>query len=142
VGLRGPLGHVGISVAVAGSSAVQMVLLLAGLKRRMGSLEGATLARSAARTVAASVLASAAGWGAAVALAPEAGEGVAVLREHIVAGVLGGPPNGFARALPGLGGLAAFGLVFALAAWGLRSPELDEIARAVSRRVRRGRPPA
>jgi len=53
--------------------------------------------------------------------------------------VLGGGPLGIVRVLPGLGGLLAFGLVFALAAWGLRSPELDEIARAVSRRVGRGR---
>ena len=38
--LRGPMGHAGISVAVAGSSAVQMVLLLVGLRRRMGSPAG------------------------------------------------------------------------------------------------------
>jgi len=124
VGLRGPLGHVGISVAVAGSSAVQMVLLLVGLRRRLGGIEGATLARSAGRTVAASVVASAAGWGAAVASGTTPSGLVS---------------NGVARALPGLAGLVAFGVVFALAAWGLRSPELDEIARAVSRRVGRGR---
>src|SRR3984893_1051695 len=38
--LRGPLGHVGISIAVGGSSAVQMVLLLVGLKWRRGTTCG------------------------------------------------------------------------------------------------------
>src|SRR4029077_6598689 len=65
LGLRGPLGHVGISVAVGGSSAVQMALLLAGLKWRLGSLRAAELVRSSARTVAASVLGAVAGWAAA-----------------------------------------------------------------------------
>ena len=63
--LRGPMGHPGISVAVAGSSAVQMVLLLVGLRRRLGTLRGWDLARSASRTVLASVVAAVAGWGAA-----------------------------------------------------------------------------
>ena len=69
VALRGPMGHVGISVAVAGSSAVQMMLLLAGLRRRLGTIEGGALARSTGRTLVASVVAGVAGWGAAVALA-------------------------------------------------------------------------
>ena len=56
MGLKGPMGHVGISVAVAGSSAVQMVLLLGALRWRMGTVEGGTLAASAARTLAASVV--------------------------------------------------------------------------------------
>jgi putative peptidoglycan lipid II flippase len=121
--LRGPMGHVGISVAVAGSSAVQMALLLAGLWRRLGTIEAPTLARSAGRTLAATLIASVAGWGAAVATraapAPES------------AGAL-------ARAVPGVAGMAAFAVVFVMAAWGLRSPELGEIAGAIGRRVRRG----
>lgn len=119
--LRGPMGHVGISVAVAGSSAVQMVLLLVGLRRRMGMLEGGTLVRSAARTACASAVAAVAGWGAATVLAPRA------------------PAGAVLRALPGVAGMAAFALVFALAAWGLRSPELDEILGAVRRRLGRRR---
>ncbi len=63
IGLKGPFGHVGISIAVAGSSAVQMVFLLVALRWRMGTIEGGTLARSAARTVAASVVAAGAGVG-------------------------------------------------------------------------------
>jgi len=63
--LRGPMGHAGVSAAVAGSSTVQMILLLVFLRRRMGALRGWDLARSASRTLAASVVASVAGWGAA-----------------------------------------------------------------------------
>ncbi|HTQ42284.1 MAG TPA: murein biosynthesis integral membrane protein MurJ [Polyangiaceae bacterium] len=65
VTLKGPMGHVGVSVAVAGSSAVQMLLLLAGLRWRMGTIRGGDLARSVWRTLFASVVASVAGWGAA-----------------------------------------------------------------------------
>jgi putative peptidoglycan lipid II flippase len=124
LGLRGPMGHVGISVAVAGSSAVQMVLLLAGLRWRLGTIEAAALARSAARTAAASGAAAVAGWGASVAVGPDE------------AAAQAGP---LARALPGVAGMAAFAAVFVAVAWGLRAPELAEIARAISRRVRRRR---
>ncbi len=117
VGLRGPMGHVGISVAVAGSSAVQMVFLLGGLRWRMGTILGGVLARSAGRTCAASAVASVAGWGIARLLTPE------------------GPVGGIARALPGVAGLAGFAAAFGLAAWGMQSPELDEIASTVRRRL-------
>jgi putative peptidoglycan lipid II flippase len=110
VALRGPLGHVGISVAVAGSSAVQMVLLLAGLKWRLGTVRAAELARSVARTLAASLVAAVAGWGAA----------------RIA--------SGFAA---GVAGMVAFAGVFVAAAWGLRAPELDEILAAFRRRLGR-----
>jgi putative peptidoglycan lipid II flippase len=119
VGLKGPMGHVGISVAVAGSSAVQMTLLLVGLRWRMGTLEGAALARSAARTVAASAVAAVAGWGIARLLTPA------------------GPVGGVARALPGLVGLAGFMAAFGAVAWGMRSPELEEISSTVRRRLGR-----
>jgi putative peptidoglycan lipid II flippase len=98
------MGHAGVSAAVAGSSAVQMVLLLVGLRRRMGTLHVGALARSTARTLVASVLAAVAGWGAAA-----------------LAG--------------GIAGMAVFAVVFLLAAWGLRSPELTEISGAVRRRL-------
>jgi putative peptidoglycan lipid II flippase len=107
-GLRGPWGHVGISAAVAGSSAVQMVLLLAGLKRRLGSLRGADLARSLGRTLAASVVAAAAGWGAA-----RLGRGW----------------------IAGFAGVLAFAAMYVAASWGMRSPEMAEIARAVRRKL-------
>lgn len=122
VGLRGPMGHVGISVAVAGSSAVQMVLLLVGLRWRLGTIEGGALARSAARSLGASLLGAVAGWGAARLLSPE-GEAGALL-----------------RIVPGVAGMTAFTVVFLLAAWGMRAPELEDILGALRRRLtgRRG----
>jgi putative peptidoglycan lipid II flippase len=119
--LRGPLGHVGISVAVAGSSAVQMVLLLVGLRRRLGRIGGAMLAWSIARTLVASALGAVGGWSAATLLTPE------------------GPAGAVARALPGIAGMVVFMGVFFLAAWGMRAPELEEIVGAFRRRVS-GRP--
>jgi putative peptidoglycan lipid II flippase len=114
--LRGPLGHVGISIAVAGSSAVQMVLLLVGVKWRLGTVCGNQLARSAARTSALSAVAAMAGWAAArLAQSPSAG--------------------GTGQAMPGLAGTIAFVVIFLTGAWGMRSPELDEILGAVHRRL-------
>ena len=124
VGLKGPMGHVGISVAVAGSSAVQMTFLLVGLRLRMGTIEGAALARSAARTLVASAVAAVAGWGVARILTPS------------------GPAGGIARAMPGLVGLAAFMAVFGAVAWGLQSPELEEILGTLRRRLGRRTPRA
>jgi len=121
VGLKGSMGHVGISVAVAGSSAVQMVFLLVGLRWRMGTVLGGMLVRSAARTCAASAVASVAGWAIARLLTPE------------------GPVGGVARALPGVAGLAGFAAAFGLAAWGMQSPELEEIASTIRRRLSGGR---
>jgi putative peptidoglycan lipid II flippase len=114
--LRGPLGHVGISVAVGGSSAVQMVLLLCGLKWRLGTIRAAELARSWARTLAASGLGAVAGWAAARLASP-----------------LGAPTA--TGAVAAIWGTLAFGVVFLTAAWGMRSPELDEIGAAVKRRL-------
>jgi putative peptidoglycan lipid II flippase len=117
--LRGPMGHEGISVAVAGSSAVQMALLLAGLKLRMGTLCSADIVSSVLRVGVAAGVAAVAGWGAASAVAPGASAG------------------GLARALPGALGVLAYGAVFVTVAWGLRAPELDEILGALRRRVGR-----
>jgi putative peptidoglycan lipid II flippase len=121
VGLKGSMGHVGISIAVAGSSAVQMALLLVGLQRRMGTILGGTLVRSGARTAVASGVAAVAGWAIARLLTPV------------------GPAGGVARALPGMAGLVGFAGVFAAVAWGMRSPELDEIADTLRRRLGRAR---
>jgi putative peptidoglycan lipid II flippase len=112
-GLRGPWGHVGISAAVAGSSAVQMLLLLVGLRRRLGSLRGRDLARSTGRTLAASVVAAGAGWGAAR---------------------FGAHCRGWTA---GLAGISAFAVMYLVASWAMRSPEMAEIGRAVRRKLGR-----
>jgi putative peptidoglycan lipid II flippase len=122
VGLRGPLGHVGISIAVAGSSAVQMALLLAGLRWRLGTICARDLARSASRTALVSAVAAVAGWAAARLASPDA-----VARTTL------------ARAAPGVVGTLVFSVVFVAGAWGLRSPELEEILAAMRRKLGRRR---
>jgi len=119
--LRGPFGHVGISMAVAGSSAVQMVLLFAGLKWRLGTLRATELGSSVVRILGASTVAGVAGWGASHGL-PDAWT-----------------TGSFGRALPGVVGLVIFGVIYFAVAWGLGSRELAELAGPIKRRLRRGR---
>jgi putative peptidoglycan lipid II flippase len=116
--LRGPFGHVGVSMAVAGSSAVQMVLLFVGLKMRLGTIRSSELLSSTARIAAASVVAAVAGWGAA----------------RILSGLGEGP---VVRALPGLAGVLVFGTLYFAVAWGLGSREVAELAGPVRRRLAR-----
>jgi putative peptidoglycan lipid II flippase len=116
--LRGPYGHVGVSMAVAGSSAVQMILLFVGLKMRLGTIRGRELASSTSRIALASVVAGAAGWGAA----------------RILSGSGTGPVE---RALPGLAGVAVFGALYFAVVWGLGSRELVELSGPIRRRLAR-----
>ena len=119
--LRGPMGHVGISVAVAGSSAVQMVLLFVALKRRLGTLHFAEIAASAARTLAASAVAASAALGTA----------------HVFED---GPRLGaMARALPGALASVVFVALFALSAFVLGSGELKGLLAGIRGRLRRRR---
>lgn len=118
LGLRGPFGHVGVSMAVAGSSAVQMVFLFAFLKARMGSLRAGELALSVVRVGMASGVAAGGAWG------------VARLTTGLPLGV-------FTRAAPGLSAAIVFGGLFLLAAYGLGAEELSELARPVRRRLGR-----
>jgi putative peptidoglycan lipid II flippase len=121
LGLRPSLGHAGISAAVAGSSTVQMLLLLVGLKWRLGTICSRTLTVSALRTLAASLFAGVAGWALARALSR----------------CVAGSPS--LRALPGLGAMGVFVVVFLATMWALRAPEFLEISGAIRRRGRRGR---
>ncbi len=116
VGLKSLWGHVGVSAAVAGSSFAQMVMLLYALRRKLGSLHGAEIMSSVGRTL----LASAVG---------------AVGGRSVVWLYGSGPP-----VVTGAVALVVFGGLFALAGWGLKSPELEAIVTAVSRRL--GRKPA
>jgi putative peptidoglycan lipid II flippase len=120
--LRGPLGHVGVGWALTGSGAVQALLLLLLLQKRVPSVRSGGVLASIARVLLAS--------------------GVALVGARATAGVLAHAPDagGLARALPGVAGTLVFGLLFLLAAALLRSPELGTLYREASRRLRRRRP--
>lgn len=107
--LRGPMGHVGISAAVAGSSAVQMTLLAVLLRRKLPSI-GNEIGSSAGRTLAASIAGAAAAWGAL----------------QTVSG-----PTWLAGVVCGL----VFSVVFVISAWVFGSPELSAIGAALRRRL-------
>lgn len=112
--LGGPLGHVGISVAVAGSSVVQVALLATAFRWRVGRLRGRDIASSAGKVVVASAIA---GIGSA-------------MTASFLAGRLG-------RALPGLVAIIVFGVLFVVAAKALRARELDELTAPIRRRLAR-----
>jgi putative peptidoglycan lipid II flippase len=109
--LRGPMGHVGISAAVAGSSAAQMVLLFVALKWRLGEVRLGEIASSALRVLGASLIAAAAGFWTA----------------RIV------------TVATGLVSVAVFGVVFFVSAWMLKAKELDPLAAGLRRRFGRKR---
>lgn len=117
LGLRGTLGHVGISLAVTGASLVQAALLWAWLGRRLPNPRGREILVSAARTVLAA--------------------GAAVVVARLLAQTVGGGGGAWGLALPGLVGSAAFAVTFLLFAWGLRSDELRLVAGPVLRRLRK-----
>ena len=106
--LRGPLGHAGVSCAVSGSSAVQMILLWVLLARRLPQLHVREIAVSAGRTLVASAAAAASAWGIARSLAPHPAQSSGSL----------------ARIAPAAAGAIVFVLVFGLVARSLGSEEI------------------
>ena len=110
--LRGPMGQAGISAAVAGSSAVQMALLVVLLRGKLGGLEAGEILGSVARTLGASLL--------------------AVVCAYSVARLIM-----FSHVIPGLAAMLVFGAVFLVVVWALRSAELGEITGALRRRLLR-----
>ena len=118
--LRGPFGHVGISIAVAGSSAVQMLLLLHRLKKRVGSLHGGEIAASGARVLGASAIAGTASGALA----------------HVLTGLV---PGAVGRAIPGITSAVLFAVLFLASAWGLGARELAEVSGPIRRRLLRRR---
>jgi putative peptidoglycan lipid II flippase len=119
VWLRGTMGAVGISIAVAGSSFVQMVLLLALCKAKLGDLGWPEIGNSVIRTVTASAVAAALAVVAANMLEAPPGSGaVARLLPVVVAGLV-------------------FGVVFVGVAWATRSPELLGLVRGLRRKLGR-----
>jgi len=122
--LRGPLGHVGVSAAVAGSSFVQMALLFVFLRRKLADTRTGEIARSVAKTTFAAVVAGVGGKGAA----------------DLATGHL--PDDPVSRLVPGLAGGVVFAGLFLLASYGARSAELEGLLAAASRRLAKRRAPA
>jgi putative peptidoglycan lipid II flippase len=114
VGLRRPFGHVGVSMAIGGSTLLQMVLLAIALRRRLGTLRGREILRGAAVILAASAVAAVGGR----ALGDVAG--------HATSSPLG-------RVLPGLVGGVVFLVLYVVAASLLGSRELAELAAPIGR---------
>lgn len=127
--LRGPLGHVGISLAVTGAGLAQMSLLWWRLRRHLPDRHGAEIAISALRSCAA------AGGGAALGWLTTAGlDGLELLERGAR---LGGLSGELIKAVPALAGGAAFCVGFLGVAALLKSPELATMASPVLRRLRR-----
>ena len=116
--LRGPLGHVGVGLAVTGSSAVQMLLLWWRLGKKLPRLHTREILNSAARTLASALSGVVAGTSVAGALSPGAIGAVSGLR----------------RAMPGLAGSLSFCAVFVAVAYLIGSPELRSLIDALRRR--------
>ncbi|HEY6725369.1 MAG TPA: murein biosynthesis integral membrane protein MurJ [Polyangiaceae bacterium] len=121
---KGSLGHVGISLAVAGASGAQMILLWVLLKSRLDHLHTRDILGSAAKSLLAAAAAGATGLFAARAL--QAGEG----------------GHWLARMLPGVVGASIFGATFLVTAKLLKSEELSAIGGPLLRRLARRRPAA
>lgn len=117
--LRGPFGHVGICLAVVGSSGVQLVLLWVLLKRRLDNLRLGEVLGSGVRSLVAAAVAAGAGWATAGAISEQVGV------------------DWFSRLLPGLGGALVFGATFLAAARVVRSPELEVVGGGLWRKLRR-----
>ncbi len=110
------LGHVGIGLAVTGSSFVQMSLLFLWLRRHLKSRRFGEIARSAAKTLAAAV----------------AGAALGVLASRFALRIAAGS---FAEhAAPGIAGALVFLVAFFVAARLLGSDELAIVLSAASRR--------
>lgn len=121
LGLRGPFGHVGVSMAIGGSTAVQMVLLLLALRRRLGTIRAREIGGASATILAASAVAAIGGRVSA----------------ELLAGASSSP---LGRAMPGLAGGAAFVVLYVISARVLRCPELVDLTAPLRRRIASARP--
>lgn len=122
VGLRGPLGHPGVGVALSLANLAQLGVLGLVVTRRLPELRVGPLLRSAARIAVVCATAVVAGWAFArqVGLPPDAG--------------------GLRRLLPGLGGALLFGVTFLTLARVARLPELGTLSAAIRHRLRHAEP--
>ncbi|KMY65843.1 hypothetical protein AAU61_19535 [Desulfocarbo indianensis] len=114
--LMGPLQHVGLALATSISGAANLGILLWLLRRRLGPLGGRALVKSMAKAGLASLIMAAAV--AAAAYGPDWGEAGGLLK----------------RVARPLAGVAVGAVVFLLAAWAMRLPELRELRGILRRR--------
>ncbi|HSC87691.1 MAG TPA: murein biosynthesis integral membrane protein MurJ [Polyangiaceae bacterium] len=119
--LRGPFGHVGVGLAVSGSSLVQFLLLWILLSRRLPSLHSAEILRSALGSLLHAGLAAAAAW-AVVSLSG-----------------IDSSASAWLRALPALLGSGVFVVVFLTTCSLTRNPELGAVVGPLRARFARKR---
>jgi putative peptidoglycan lipid II flippase len=116
--LRGPMNHAGIAVAISAAGALQLVVLLVLLRRKLGRLGFGRISASAARVGIAAIAMSAAGWFVARYGSWDHGgndvQNIVVLALSLTAAII------------------AYVAVLAV----LRAPELSDVIAAVRRRVR------
>jgi putative peptidoglycan lipid II flippase len=118
--LRGPLGHVGISWAVTGSSFAQLCLLWLLMQRRLEAMGSGEILRALGHTLLAAVPAALAGAALAEVLTPFG-------------------TNAWTRLVPGSAGGCVFAAVFVGIAWLTKSRELLAIRDSLRRRRRPAR---
>lgn len=115
---RTPLGYQGIAIAISAAGAVQLVLLIALLRKKIGRLGLAEVLASALRIAIACAAMAGAGW--SVVRLGTWGDGASAVELALLAAAL-----------------AASGLAYLAVAAILRAPELERVAGAVRRRLRR-----
>lgn len=122
--LMGPLGHLGLALAISLASAVNFGLLLLGLRRRLGRLGLLAVARSGGRSAVASVVMAAVAWPLSRWCLTDATLGSGAGRVAAVLGVV----------------IVAAAVYFGVASL-LRCSELGELQQALLRRGRRADAP-
>lgn len=114
--LMGPLGHVGLALAISLSTVVNFLLLLWLLRRRLGLLGLRSMAASGLKATAASLLMGGAAWGICLLTA------------------VPGWGRGFGRLGVLLASVFVAGLIYLGAAVLFRCPEVGELRAALTRR--------
>jgi putative peptidoglycan lipid II flippase len=116
--LRGPFGHVGVSIAVTGSSFVQMVLLAIGLRKRLPTLDYRPIVTSTGKTLFAAMI---------------AGILARIFSNQVTQFQLKGP---LGRALPGVCAVIIYGTVFLAVAYATKNDALLALTTALRRKRR------
>lgn len=120
VALMGPMKHCGLALATSLASMVNLVILVAALRKRLGMIRWRPIFASCLRTLAASgIMALGVVMTCRLVIPPEAGPGRLRLLAGICAGVIGGSG------------------IFFLAAWMMKIPEWQRVLALMNRRWNR-----